>query len=127
MKCTFQVAHGTPTCALYSCENKTPSGEAKNQQRRLQESSRSDSRLTKAMPGSSLREMDVTLRCLKHVWPSPSACWPEKLEHPQRAPSASSRCHTSQNQDALAKRVKMQTDPASQHAPPHPATGVRHL
>ena len=45
------------------------------------------------------------------------ACWPEKLEHPQRAPSASSRCHTSANQDALAKKVKMQKNPASQHAP----------
>ena len=70
-----------------------------------------------AMLGSSLRAMDVTLHCLKHVWPPLLACWPEKLEHPQRAPSASSRCHTSENHDALATRVKMQTDPASQHAP----------
>ena len=59
----------------------------------------------------------VTLHCLKHVWPPLIACWPEKLEHLQRAPSASSRCHTSENRDALAKRVKMQKNPASQHAP----------
>ena len=108
-KCTFQLANGTPTGRLYCCQ-KTPSKQAS---RIFKMRFKIDN--AKGVRWEKWTLHSVTLQCLKHVGPSLLACWP--AEHPQRAPSASSRCHTSENQDALAKGWKCRSITASQHAP----------